>query len=120
MWEEAFEPKYGKVAPPPFRSIKIPLNIANKTDIINWRKSIEDNELAERLGAFLLKYNKTDTKLICLPIDYVQSNGIPIEIRQIISIERLLNNVAKGAYLLLESLGFIRLPDQPYISSIRR
>ena len=120
LWEEVFEPKYGKVAPPPFRSIKIPLNIANKTDIINWRKSIEDNELAERLGAFLLKYNKTDIKLICLPIDYVQSNGIPIEIRQIISIERLLNNVAKGAYLLLESLGFIRLPDQPYISSIRR
>lgn len=120
LWHEVFEPKYGALTPPPYRSIKIPLDISNKSDLTEWISSIEDKALARRLTDFLLKYKKTDIKLICLPIEYVANNGIPIEIRQRLSITRLLNNVFGGVYVLLDSLGFIKLPTVPYLLSVRK
>lgn len=120
LWQEVFQPKYGEINPPPFRTIKIPLDIANKTDLKNWIDNIQDRPLANRLATFLTKLNKTDIKLICLPIEYVKNNGIPVEIREVLSLDRLLNNVLGGLYLLVESLGFTRVSSQTFISSVLR
>jgi hypothetical protein len=106
LWTEVFEAKYGPIAPPPYMSIKIPTRLKNKTDIKVWLDSIEDKAFALRMRECIVKYKKQSIGVFLLPLDYIQSHGLPVEIKCILDTKRVVMELTNGYRLLLQSLGF--------------
>ena len=106
LWNDVFGPKYGTVPEPPYIAVAVNIECDKPALIRDWIDMIADRELAERLERWLKKHNKKSITSILLPIEAIQSNGIPEEILQVMDVRRLVKILLKSYYLLLESLGF--------------
>lgn len=106
LWNEVFGPKYGTVAPPPYTSIKIPTRLSNKTDIKHWLAQMEDRALSARIAHWMQSNNKQCIGVFLLPLEYVQSHGLPSEIKTVLDTKRVVLELTNGYRLLLESIGF--------------
>jgi hypothetical protein len=106
LWNEVFGPKYGTVAPPPYTSIKIPTRLRNKTDIKHWLAQMEDRALSARIAHWMQSNNKQCIGVFLLPLEYVQSHGLPSEIKTVLDTKRVVLELTNGYRLLLESIGF--------------
>lgn len=109
MWNETFGHKYGMVEEPPYNVIKISTNLNNPTDISNWLKSIEDQDLAERLKIWIIKNNKTSLKTLLLPRAITGLRGIPKEIVPVLGVRKIILDCTRVFYLILETLGIYML-----------
>jgi hypothetical protein len=106
LWNFVFEPKYGPIAAPPYASIKIPTTLENKTDIKRWLETMEDKDFAQRMRDWIAKHNKGAIGMFLLPLDYIQTHGLPVEIKSILDTKRVVLELTNGYRLVLESLGF--------------
>lgn len=106
LWIDVFEPKYGAIERPPYGVIKIPTLLINRTAVKSWIESIEDKELSKRLAEWFKKKKKNDLPTMYLPILYVQSFGIPREIKDIMNIDKIVLELTTGNRMILESLGY--------------
>lgn len=106
LWQEVFAPKYGSVNPPPYVAIKIPTQLENKTAVKQWLHAMVDRELASRLEAWMQLNKKTTIGVFLIPLDHVQSHGIPEELKAIMDTKRVVLELTNGYRLVLESLGF--------------
>lgn len=105
FWIDVFEPKYGSIGDTPYDVVKIPTTIVSRPLLVDWLNSIEDIELRTRLFNWLEKYNKKDLPTIYLNESYVQGNGVPKEIADIIDIKRIVFDTTMQHRLILETLG---------------
>lgn len=111
FWEAVFKDKYGANGTPPYGVIKIPTIVQNITGVKRWLASIEDRELSDRLGKWLIERNKTALPTIYLPTIYVMSYGIPKEILMVMDHKRIVLDLTNVFRLLLETLGYYCKPD---------
>jgi hypothetical protein len=109
-WTEVFGPKYGTNEVPPYGIIKIPTVLKNKTAIKNWIDSIQDRALAERLQNWIIRKNKTVLKTFYISKNYIKANGIPIEIKSVIDLKRLVLDLTGTDRMILETLGYCPKP----------
>jgi hypothetical protein len=105
LWTEVFENKYGTVENVPYDVIKIPLNMPNKTASLKWIMEMKDREVADRLQNTLTKYNKEKLGTILLNKGYCNSQGIPVEIIEVIDIKRIVLELTKSFRMIVETLG---------------
>jgi len=104
MWEDVFGPKYGPAPEPTYIGVKVSLTSHNSTGVVEWIESIEDHALAERLRNWLLKHSRQGgLQQIIIPLEIVNSIGIPIEIRNAIDIRKIIYGTMQAFYLTLES-----------------
>lgn len=115
LWVDVFSYKYGDIQEPPYDVIKIPTVVTSRTALNNWLESIMDVELRDRLRAWLVKYNKKDLPTIYLNDTYILSYGIPIEILNVIDINRIIMDVTIQHRVILETLG-VMLYDNILVS----
>lgn len=113
LWEEVFAKKYGPIAAPPYTTVKIPINLPNKTSIKNWLASMDDDNVIKPLMAdWIKRMGKTSLNNVYFNDAWIYANGFPEEIRDIINLEAVVMNMTKQLRLILESLGLVLNDDQ--------
>lgn len=112
MWEEVFAPKYGALPLPPYSTVKIPLDLPNKTSLKNWVAGMEDRVLADRMDKWLTRLDKTALNNVYFNSDWLYANGFPEEIKDIINLEAVVMNMTKQLRLILESCNLVLNPDE--------
>ena len=106
LWEEVFSQRYGTYSAPPYQTIKISTILENPTSTTKWLSEIEDKQLAERMQKWFLKTGKRQLPSMMIPVEAVRMNGIPKEILSAIDIRKIVYDLCKIFYLILETLGF--------------
>lgn len=106
FWEEVLERKYGQIDKPPYTAVKIPSMLDSKKKMNDFIETIKDVDLADRLKAFLFKYNKDNIGTFLLPLIYVGENGIPEELIPAIDINRVIFDAMGAYYMVLSTIGF--------------
>ncbi len=106
MWEEVFAPKYGHTEKPTYSAIKVSLDADNPTKLKAWLDRMPDQDVADRMRAWLTKNGRTDLTTLLLPETICGAVGIPKEIICGIDIRKLIFSTTNSFYLVLESLGF--------------
>jgi hypothetical protein len=66
---------------------------------------MKDREIARRLQNTLTKYNKEKLGTILINKSYCNSQGIPIEIIEVIDIKRIILELTKSFRMIVETLG---------------
>ena len=118
LWKEVFEEKYGSPGEPPYMTIKIPTTLDTKRKMSDWLATVHDEDIRNKLMAFLHKYNKPYFGTFRPPLAIVKSKGLPEEFINCINKERIVLDNLNSAYLVLEALGYYKKNDT-IISSIR-
>lgn len=108
FWIEVFEPKYGKIDPPPYSVVKLPTKLLNKRDLEFWLESIRDSELSSRLRVWLERNGKRELPTMYLNGEYARSRGIPDEIFSIIDYRKIIRDIFNAHYIVLGSLGYYK------------
>lgn len=111
MWEEVFAPVYGNAPEPPYRAIKVSLDMKNQTQLWEWVDAIADEGIRERLRTWLKRGNKTGLTSLLLPRPIVEVNGLPKEVIDAMNIRKLIYSTVRPFYLVLESLGVYMVND---------
>lgn len=109
-WNKHFGDKYGNPPEPPYTSVKIPLNLNNRTDVNNWLESITDIEIRNSLIEWNKNRTALDFKTFWLPLPIADRIGIPEEFRKVINVKRIISDNLQPFYMVLESLGFYKKP----------
>lgn len=118
LWQEVFEPKYGRISPPPYGSLMIPTTLSSRLKLQTWLDGIEDRELATRMSTWVARKHKTSLETLYIPNEYVTAFGIPTEILSVMDIEKITIDLTLIFRIILESLGFFVKPDS-LVSSYR-
>jgi hypothetical protein len=106
LWKDIFEAKYGSIENPIYNVIKIPTILENKTAIANWLVNMTDEDISNKLKDWLAKYNKTSLPTMYLSTDYVKAFGIPVEIKSIINVKKIVLELTITDRMILETLGY--------------
>lgn len=108
LWCEVFEAKYGTLEEPPYAVAKVPTILENPTALRQWLETLEDREFAERMGAWLLKKNKTAMNTFYISSNFLKAYGMPTELVPIIDTKRIILDLCNIYYLVLESVGYYK------------
>lgn len=111
MWLEVFSPKYGFPDAPPYRAVKISLDLHNRTRLKAWLDSIEDQAFKQRMEAWLTRTGKTSLTTLMLPEPALMANGVPKEVISAVASRKLLADVMRPFYLTIEAAGISMLND---------
>ncbi len=118
LWESVFADTYGHAPPPPYVAIKVPVELDRKQDVKKWLDEMENQAIADRLRAWMEKYNKTTFAVMYLPEQVLAVTGIPQEVVKAVNIRPLIIQTVEAFYLILESLGiFMKNNDQTRLVS---
>lgn len=112
LWEEVFAPKYGNSTEPPYSVIKVPLEIGNKTEMLDWLKRIPDQQVSQRLAAWMLSKGKDKMSTLLLPSSLLGKAGMPDEVMDAINVRKLTYEILESFYLILESLGIYQIDEK--------
>jgi hypothetical protein len=118
LWEEVFAPKYGHVEAPPYRAIKVSVDIDSPTKLKEWLAKLEDRALATRMEQWLISRKRNAVTSFMLPEIILMSTGVPKEVVAAIDVRKLISQITEAFYLILESLGiFMRNDDNTRLVS---
>jgi len=106
LWVEVFGPKYGVPEQPPYGVFKIPTTLDNKTRVKQWLDTMEDRDVAQRMGNWLAKMGKTTLGTMYVSISYAKSYGIPKEIVPIIDMKKIVLDLTNANRMILGTLGY--------------
>ena len=109
FWQDVFSAKYGSPGTTPITTIKVHLKIPNKSAIKDFLEKIEDPDIKSKLTTHLS--NKTDMKILRVPVLIADERGIPEEFIDYIDVNRIVEENLKAVYYTLESIGFYRKDD---------
>lgn len=107
FWETVMAPKYGKSIEPPFPTVNINTTLNNKTDIKEFTElmRLKDPAMATRFETWIEHFNRKDFKSIRLPAMAIRSCGIPRELIPVIDFRKIIFQVNKPFYMILETIG---------------
>lgn len=106
FWMETMSAKYGVYSEPPYQAIRIATTLDNPTLTKEWMENMEDKELSARIKDWFIRNDKVKLPSLLIPVEAIKVNGIPKEIIDIIDIRKIVYNLCKIFYLILETLGF--------------
>ena len=111
MWLEVFSPKYGFPDAPPYRAVKVSLDLTNRTKLKAWLDSIEDVNFRNRMQEWLTRNGRSSLTTLMLPEPALQSHGVPKEVISAVASRKLLADVMRPFYLTIEAAGISMLND---------
>lgn len=105
FWNEVFGPSYGMMPDPPYQTLKLSVDLDNATDFRMWLTSVKDRAFAQRLQSWMDRTGKNTMTTFHLPIPILQSKGVPVELVNVIAYRKIVTDICKIYYLVLETLG---------------
>jgi hypothetical protein len=105
LWLDVFEPIYGSVSEPDYRSVKIPLttDTANKTK--KWLES-QPEDFRNNMLKWMAKHNKDKICTFYINRSKAENIGVPKEIIPIIDIRRVVLDMTLSHRIILATLGY--------------
>ena len=110
FWTEIFGKKHDFMVTTPYRAVKIPADLGNKTKLTNWVKNI-DPEYGVPLQKWLTKFKRKDLNTIYIPVDYTVAYGLPDVLKDVMNKKRLVMDLCRMIYISMEALAFYRKKD---------
>lgn len=107
FWNDIFGDDLDHIVIPPYRAVKVPVQLGNKTEIEDWLSSLPQ-KYQESARKWFKSHNKTTMKTFYVPQDYASSYGLPIDIQNAMAAKRLVLDICKMLYISLEPLAFYR------------
>lgn len=107
FWNDIFGKNLDHIAMPPYRAVKVPVKLGNKTEIEDWLQGLPP-KYQTPARAWFKSHNKTVMKTFYVPQDYATSYGLPAEIQNAMEAKRLVLDICKMLYISLEPLAFYR------------
>lgn len=106
LWQEVFAPKYGPTEEPPYSALAFSILHNTKTKTEKWLTQWKDQEMAERMRAWLARNRKQFIGRVLLPESQIMSIGIPEDILTATNVRKIIGSAVSPFYLALESLDF--------------
>ena len=111
FWKSCLADKYGEYGEPPYAVIKVSTTLTNPSATATWLNNLQDKQIADRIKQFLAKYNRDKITTLQLPMDAVLIHGMPAEFLSIINTRKIVADLCKTYYMVLETLGIPLLND---------
>lgn len=105
FWNDVFGDKYGVVPTPPYATVKISVDLDTPQKMQTWVKGIKDRDFAARVERWMDKTGRKKLTTLNLPSQRIQSRGLPEEIFNVINYQKIVGDIMKIFYLILETLG---------------
>lgn len=105
FWNDVFADKYGEAPEPPYRALKINVDLPNKTKVAEWLAGVTDPNIRAKLTKWVADNSKSNVGLFRLPVSIVVDKGIPEELLPIIDLRGIIIEVMKPFYYVLEAVG---------------
>lgn len=112
LWNEVFGPKYGTYGEPPYSTVRIATVLDSTTKMKAWMDGLDDRELADRMKNWLARNNKVRLPNMMIPVEALRANGMPAEILLAIDVRKIVNDITKTFYIIMETLGFYIANDK--------
>lgn len=109
-WGETMADETGMDFDAPYRTMSISTTLSNKTKLKNWLDSLSPDH-SHRMATWLNKKKKTSLPTVYLPNDFLASQGMPDYIMNIMDIGKVVKNLTKIFYRILEIMGFSKQDD---------
>lgn len=115
FWEEVLSPKYNSAGELPVPTINLNLTLNNKTAVKEFIKNLDskDPEMAKRFANWMNRLGRTTLEATRFPVMNIAETGLPVEFREIIDIRKIVYQVNKPFYMILETLG-LNIVDENY------
>ena len=111
FWTQCMAEKYGEYGAPPYAVIKVSTTLTNPTATALWLNGLEDKTVASKIKEFLLKYSRDKITTLQIPMDAALIHGMPKEFLSIINTRKIVADLCKTSYMVLETLGIPLLND---------
>lgn len=105
LWEEVFSAKYGSPGNPPYDTIKLYLELGNKTAIKRWLERIEDISIRDKMTAWITENDKKMINMLTVPEEVVIESGIPIELSMVLDKRKNVAQLSAPLHHVVESFG---------------
>lgn len=112
LWTDVFAERYGPSPEAPYQVLRVATTIDNATLTKEWLENMKDKDLSKRMTDWLEKHDKKCLPSLLVPVELTTQNGIPKEILDIIDARKIVFNLCKIFYLVLETLGFYICNDK--------
>jgi len=106
FWEDVFSPTYGSFGKPPYSVIRVPTTLTSRQKIKVWLGNHKDQAFALRFSKWMLDFKKEELPTIYIPMEFSNAYGVPIELHDIIDTERIIHDLCRIFYMLLEMIGY--------------
>ena len=105
FWNDVFGEKYGIMPAPPYSTLKVSVELDTPLKLQAWLATVEDRAFALRLTMWMARMGRNKITTLHLPTQCVQSGGLPKEFFNVINYQKIVGDIVKIFYLLLETLG---------------
>lgn len=105
-WEEVWSHKYGAAPAIPYDATRISVELDSRKKIKAWMDTLEDKALVSRLSGWLTKHQKDNISSLLIPKEIINNVGIPKELYVVMDIRKIVADITKTFYLIMETLGF--------------
>ena len=113
LWMDVFSPKYGNIEEPDYITVKVPTVIDSPVKMRMFLESIKDKDLATRLQSWMDTYKKKAITTFYPSLSYVQSYGLPEEMKSVIDTKRIIYDLTTNYRLILSMLNYF--PKQNWL-----
>lgn len=105
FWQRVFGPQYGEMPPPPYNTMKFSLTTDTATKFKNWLNGLENQDFAQRMREYCISRGKALISSLDLPSEILMNSGFPKEIMDVIDYRKIVGDICRVMYLILETLG---------------
>lgn len=115
FWQNVLSDKYGDAGDLPVPTVSVNLTLTNKTSILEFinKLKVRDVEMADRFASWMSRNNRTNLTAMRFPVMNLRGSGMPEEFKDIIDVRKIVYQVCKPFYMILETLG-LNIVDKDY------
>lgn len=105
LWNQVFANRSASIETFPYQAIKVSVTIDTKKRMESWLSTL-DQIARENMKEWIKQTGRQELSMIMLPIDVINSHSIPDDIAKIIDYRKIIKEICKILYTILETIGF--------------
>lgn len=115
FWENVLADKYNTAGDLPVPTVSVNLTLSNKTRVLKFIKDLKEKDpaMADRFASWMSTNRRDTLTAMRFPVMNLRGIGIPEEFRGVIDYRKIVYQVCKPFYMILESLG-LNIVDKDY------
>lgn len=111
-WNTTFGRKYGLMPDPPYRTVKISLDLGGPAKLKAWVETIKDPDLKKWVQHWIAVKEKKNFSTFVMPEEMFTRHGIIEEIKDVVDIRKITMELCTAFYLILETLNLFFVGDK--------
>jgi hypothetical protein len=116
FWQTTFGLKYGMMPEPPYRTLKLCLNITGPKAMAKWLEEMKDQELSKRIRSWMATKGRTSFTTFNIPEEMFNRFGVLEELLPVLDDRKIATELCTSFYLVLECLNLFFIGDKRMVS----